>query len=227
MLPSNITTAAAATFSDREMLRSLITCARVRRDRFVDPAFDALYEPYVDPSDTDFVFVSTHMLSLHEPSNWAPLQMLVHAPERAASRPAVRRQVFASDLVHEICAHPALQHHSPHTAFKAGLTAGQFILPCAVGAHCSYKGAAHGDDSEPVWLLLDAFNRRWLQRCHAAGCHAAQQHKTSSVPRWQQWQSMPDDLGALCTRYLKEEFSGCRPMRGLRECLFGDGPQSL
>lgn len=208
-------------FSERTMLRSLVSCVRIRHDRWTPPLLH--HHPL---GDETLLRVSSLLIAKRPPTSpdWAPLEENGVASGRAVMRRAPhtesrRQHVISSDLVCAICEHDEFERYKPAKAFKSGQTIGQFLLPCS-GRYCVWRsgeGSEHGDHHSPVYLIIDAFNRRWTQRCKSAECEAVQE--------WA-WQQMPDELGELCTRYLKDEYSECRPMAGLRQCLFGYVPES-
>ena len=230
-----------ARYSEETMLRSLVSCLRVSRDRLDSQRVNDLYaqlegasEFSLRPSLADrIVFLTSAFIAAFNPFPpeddggdvcWVPLTyggvtnaMRLSAVVVARGR---SRAAASSELVRAICAAPQFASYEPRGSFS--VVSSTFATLACKNKYCALRGGEHGVSrtegeragASPVYLALDMLNHQWRQLCWSSKCD-----NSLAV-----WQPMDENLSALCAQYLLNEADTCRRARGAGRCLFRKPP---
>jgi hypothetical protein len=213
-----------AAYNNEVMIRSLVTLVRVARRRIPFALEGEIFkqtersEPMVLLTSA---FIGKYRADIDR--NWRPLTCgngplgvvsdLDLLTRRSVGSRAGGNTAYASPLVTEICMSKEFAKFKPAKTFVV-LTSEKIVLPCE-GRFCGIKGEEHDKKHKPVYLLLDMADRLWQQRCHVTAC------RNTEIS----WVAMEESLAQLCSRYLSEECSLCKPVTGVIDALFGDDDQ--
>jgi len=204
-------------YSETLMIRSLISCLRVKRTR-LPPAVTHLHK---QDEYEQFVLLSSAFVGRHEllGDDW---RMITYAGSNSSSiaraaritvgkRTNSRRAAAGSDRVRAICESPEFAAYSPRgTLIETSMR--QAIISCNTN-RCELRGGEHKDTHFPVYLELDMLQRRWRQSCMSGNCN-----RSNAV-----WRDIVDvALRDACLDYLVNESSWCTVVPGVNRCLFGN-----
>ncbi len=227
-----------APYSEETMLRSLVSCIRVSCDRLDTERLTDLHaqgegmSEFTLPfgSEDRFVFLTSAFIAAFAPFPrddgvaWSPLTYggVSRSMRLSTMCVSLARQAIQSELVREICSAPQFAVYEPARSFT--VISSTFATLACKRKYCALRGGYHGQTSaegaaagaSPVYLAIDMHNRKWRQLCWSSKCD-----NSLSV-----WQTMDDELGALCLQYLTNEADVCRRVRGVARCLFRKPPTS-
>lgn len=199
-------------YSEETMLRSLVSCIRVKRDRLAT----SLYRQ----DEGDFIVLTSALIGaqpelLRDGNGW---RFLTFNGGSSATKRAARFTISkyasrgysssTSARIRTICSAEQLRAYVPRGSLA---TADSRRAIAACNTHyCELRQGEHGKNHFPVYVELDMHEFRYRQSCMSGTCDRSKA----------QWHNMDDELRQACLDYRVHESKYCTRVAGINRCLF-------